>query len=176
MHNAERKQRRSALLMLLVACQLLFLAGIAGYHYAVLWVGKDIPLQTVPIDPRDQLNGDYVQLNYRINSVDQALWRSLPSKPEPGDTVYVRLAENRSTGTYEANGVYARKPDRGNGEVVLKGRVQYAEAGRIRIVYGLEQYYVEENTGKSLEQRANHGIVHVKAAPWGNPVVDRIEP
>ncbi|WP_219835971.1 GDYXXLXY domain-containing protein [Paenibacillus sp. R14(2021)] len=176
MRKSELRPRRGSWLGILVALQLLFLAGIVLFHYSALWVGKDIRLQTVPVDPRDQLYGDYVQLNYQINSVEQTKWKSASPEPKRGGSVYVRLAENRSTKTYEVTGVYDRKPSRSAGEVVLKGRVQYMDSDRIRITYGLEQYYVQENTGKSLEQRAGNLIVHIKAAPWGSAVIDSIEP
>ncbi|WP_308638635.1 GDYXXLXY domain-containing protein [Paenibacillus silvisoli] len=170
-----KKKRGAVWLMLIVALQLLFLAGIACFHYSALWVGKEITLQTVPVDPRDQLYGDYVQLNYEINSPPSSAWKGAGRQPERGDVVYVLLAENVKEGDFEVVSVHDQKPSHSAGEVVLKGRVQYADYGTIRIHYGLEQYFVEENTGKALEERAGNLLVHVKVAPWGSAVIERIE-
>ncbi|SFS99989.1 GDYXXLXY domain-containing protein [Paenibacillus sp. BC26] len=170
------KRRRNVWLILIIAVQLLFLGGIACFHYSALWVGKEITLRTVPVDPRDQLYGDYVQLNYAINNASWSDWKETGDKAEGGDTVYVLLALHEDTSTYEIKGVYDRKPARDTGEVVLKGRVQYTTDDTLRITYGLEQYYVEENTGKELEQRAGKLIVEVKVAPWGSAIIERIQP
>ncbi|SDX20672.1 GDYXXLXY domain-containing protein [Paenibacillus sp. CF384] len=169
------KRGRNVWLILLVAVQLLFLGGIACFHYSALWVGKEITLRTVPVDPRDQLYGDYVQLNYAINNAAWSDWKD-GDKAKQGDTIYVLLAQDGDASTYEIKGVYDRKPPRGTGEVALKGRVQYTTDDTLRITYGLEQYYVEENTGKELEQRAGKLIVHVKVAPWGSAIIERIQP
>ncbi|MBP3962173.1 GDYXXLXY domain-containing protein [Paenibacillus lignilyticus] len=170
------KRGRNVWLIILIAVQLLFLGGIACFHYSALWVGKEITLRTVPVDPRDQLYGDYVQLNYAINNASWTDWKETGDKAKHGDTVYVLLALDNVTSTYEIKGVYDNKPDRGTGEVVLKGRVQYTTDDTLRITYGLEQYYVEENTGKELEQRAGKLIVEVKVAPWGSAIIERIQP
>lgn len=172
------KRSGSFWLIVLVVMQLLFLTGIVLFHYSALWVGKEIRLETAPVDPRDQLYGDYVQLNYKINNASWSMWKDAERKAARGDTVYVLLQENGSDGYYEMEGVYLHKPSHSEGEVVLKGRVQYVTDDTIRIHYGLEQYYVAENTGKSLEDRARSGnlVVDVKTAPWGSTVIERIEP
>ncbi|AZN40189.1 GDYXXLXY domain-containing protein [Paenibacillus albus] len=176
--NNRLKRGGSFWLIVLVAMQLLFLTGIVLYHYSALWVGKEIRLQTVPVDPRDQLYGDYVQLNYKINNADWSKWKAEGRKAERGDNVYVLLQETGTGGLYEMQGVYRSKPAHKSGEVVLRGRVQYTTDQTIRIHYGLEQYYVAENTGQSLEERARSGdlVIDVKAAPWGSVVIERIEP
>ncbi|RAP75460.1 GDYXXLXY domain-containing protein [Paenibacillus montanisoli] len=169
------KKKRGFWLMLIVLLQLLFLGGIACFHYSALWVGKEITLRTVPVDPRDQLYGDYVQLNYEINTAPYSKWKGSGKEPNSGDAVYVLLTENGKDGDYEVAGVYDKKPSRSAGEVILKGRVQYTDNATMRIHYGLEQYYVEENSGKELGERAGNLLVHVKVAPWGSAVIERIE-
>ncbi|SEO21455.1 GDYXXLXY domain-containing protein [Paenibacillus sp. OV219] len=176
--NNRSKRGRSFWLIVVVAMQLLFLTGIVLYHYSALWVGKEIRLETAPVDPRDQLYGDYVQLNYKINNADWSKWKAEGRKAERGDNVYVLLQESGASGLYEMQGVYRSKPSHDADEAVLKGRVQYVTDETIRIHYGFEQYYVSENTGKSLEERARSGdlVVDVKAAPWGSAAIERIEP
>jgi uncharacterized membrane-anchored protein len=168
-------RHRSTLLILLVAAQLLFLGGIAGYHYAIGWFGRDIRIQTVPVDPRDYLYGDYVRLNYKINRIEEDLWKGPGQKPERGDTVYVVLESKQPNGLYEATAAYPYNPPASPQEAVLKGRISYLDNREIVIQYGLEKYYVEENTGKQLEEQAANLIVKVKVAPWGSAIIEGLE-
>lgn len=165
------RSNRSKWLILLLVIQVLFLAGIAGSHYSTLWYGKEIRLQTVPIDPRDLLYGDYVQLNYDINRIPLSYWQETGDKPKSGERVFVVLQENKTNGTYKAKAALSHKPSLTDGEVLLKGRIEYVDDESIRITYGIEQYYVPENTGKELEQQVGKLVVKVKVAAWGSPVV-----
>ena len=57
MISSTLRRSRGKWLILLLVIQILFLAGIAGFHYSTLWYGKEIRLQTVPVDPRDLFTG-----------------------------------------------------------------------------------------------------------------------
>jgi uncharacterized membrane-anchored protein len=167
------RQRRVKLLFALILLQLLFLGGIAGSYYAVGWLGQEIKLKTVPVDPRDLLYGDYVTLGYEISQLSPAMWKGAGELPEPGDRVYVLLKPNN--GLYEAAGIYGGKPAAAPGEAVLRGRVDSSWDEQIRIAYGLEQYYVPEGTGKELEEQAKDMIVTVKVASWGQAKITGLE-
>ncbi|MFC5653834.1 GDYXXLXY domain-containing protein [Paenibacillus solisilvae] len=174
MTNRVWPRNRSKWLIVLLVVQVLFLAAIAGIHYSTLWFGKEIRLQTVPVDPRDLLYGDYVQLNYDINRVPLSLRQETGDKPKSGDRIYVVLQENQSDGIYRAKAVASRKPSLSVGQIMLKGRVEYADDDAIRISYGIERYYVKENTGKELEKQAGNLVVKVKTSAWGSPVIEDI--
>jgi uncharacterized membrane-anchored protein len=174
MISSTLRRSRSKWLILLLVIQILFLAGIAGFHYSTLWYGKEIRLQTVPVDPRDLLYGDYVHLNYDINRVPMSSWQETGHKPMTGDRVYVVLQENTADRIYKAKAVFSNKPSLSDGEVALKGRVEYVDNESIRITYGIEQYYVKENTGKELEEQAGSLVVKLKVAAWGSPVVEDV--
>jgi uncharacterized membrane-anchored protein len=156
----------------------LFLTGIALSHYTIIWSGKEIRLQTAPLDPRDLLYGDYVVLNYEINRLRPELWKETGELPKRGSPVYVVLKQGQGeSGTYEAEGVYSRKPPTQEGQIILKGRADYSDTEAIFVKYGLETYYVAENTGRELEQAAARGqlIAKVKVGPSGDAVLEGLE-
>ncbi|WP_246066788.1 GDYXXLXY domain-containing protein [Paenibacillus koleovorans] len=172
--TGKKRNRRPGLLLALVLAQMLFLLGLAGSYYAVGWWGKEIRLQTVPVDPRDLLYGDYVTLQYEISRLKPELWKGGGEQPEQGDVVYV-VVKPGGNGVHSAAGIYGDKPSVGEGEAVLKGRVDYSWNEAIVVKYGLERYYIPEGTGKELEQRAGDLIVQVKVASWGQSRIVGLE-
>jgi uncharacterized membrane-anchored protein len=166
-------RKRSVQLALLVLLQAVFLTLLAFSYYAVDWYGKEIRLKTAPVDPRDLVYGDYVVLNYDISQVPDTLWQGT-NKPEYNVPVYVVLKPEQ--GVYQAVAVYPNKPASvKTGEVVLKGRTGYEMAGQMRILYGIERYYVPEGTGKELEDKRQDTMVKVKIAPWGQQKISGLE-
>jgi uncharacterized membrane-anchored protein len=168
---------RTKLLVAAVMLQLLFLAGVAVSYYAVGWFGKEIRIQTAPIDPRDFLYGDYVRLNYDISQLKKSLWRESSPIPKQGEAIYVVLKQTspQAKPTYEAIGIYAQRPAVKDDEAAVKGRLEYDDGNQLHIAYGLEKYYVPENTGKKLEQQAGQMIAAIKVAPWGRSIIERLE-
>src|SRR5436190_20303344 len=80
------------LLILILALQTAWILGTTFTQERALETGTLISLETVPVDPRDLLRGDYVILNYKISTVPLDLFsppiaQNLPS----GRTVYVLL-------------------------------------------------------------------------------------
>jgi uncharacterized membrane-anchored protein len=84
------------------------------------------------------------------------------------------LSKNR---TYKAVAIYSHKPAVQENEVILKWRTNYTGDTTIHVKYGLETYYVPQNTGKELEQKANLGklVAKVKVASWGRAAIEGIE-
>ena len=173
--NFEKSVRwftRTRVLLIMIVLQVLFLSGLTLSYYMVEWVGKDIKLQTAPLDPRDLYHGDYVTLNYKISSLPLSQWKGKEAA-ERGDAVYVVLKQDN--GVYGAIAAYPDRPDLNSDEVLLKGKVDYSMGDTIRIRYGLERYYVPESTGKALEEKSKNMIVHVKIAPWGQVKISWLE-
>jgi uncharacterized membrane-anchored protein len=174
-------RHRLKLVIGLLLLQMMFLLGLTASSYAVLWYGQEIRIQTAPIDPRDPLYGDHVVLNYQISELKSSLWKESGKLPNPGETVYVLLKRISpdADGIYEAAGVYARKPVTTQAEAVLKARMAYSYDydNIFHLEYGLEAYYVPENTGKALEEKAHAGVMlaTVKVAPWGRAVLTGLE-
>jgi uncharacterized membrane-anchored protein len=177
-HLPSAPRRRSKMLIALVILQIAVLLGVTGSSYAVLWFGQEIRIATVPVDPRDPIYGDHVVLSYTISALPNSLWKESDKLPESGATLYVLMRPGASgtSGIYDAAGVYAHKPSVSNGDVVLKGRMTYSYNDTFHVDYGLETYYVPENTGKVLEQQSGHMLARVKVAPWGRSLLEGLEP
>ncbi|OYD07179.1 GDYXXLXY domain-containing protein [Paludifilum halophilum] len=159
-------------LALLITAQVLLLGGIAGSYYAVDAMGKEIQLRTKPVDPRNLLYGDYAHLHYEISDVPRQLWRgdeeSLQNEP-----VHVLLSPQKTI--YRVKGVYPDRPETSEEEVVLQAKAS-SFGEQIHLKYGLERYYVPENTGKTLEGQRRPMRVRVKVAPWGQAKISALEP
>ena len=54
---------------IVVAAQLVFLIGFIVVKEVDLRIGTEVVLQTVPVDPRSLLQGDYAILDYEIASL-----------------------------------------------------------------------------------------------------------
>ncbi|WP_426448545.1 GDYXXLXY domain-containing protein [Paenibacillus sp. S-38] len=179
MKNKTGSSKHGLWALLFAAAQVLVLAGIALSYYAVGWYGQEIRLRTVPVDPRDIFYGDYVTLSYEISRMDGALWKETVP-PERGDTAYV-VVKPGADGIAVPVAVYGSKPSLAAGETALKGIVEYGwdrnfeSVRQLSVRYGIERYYVPEGTGGKLETQASNLTVRVKAAPWGQMTIERIE-
>lgn len=163
---------RKKFFYMLIVLQVLILGGIAASHYGTLFYGEKIVLKTEPVDPRDLFYGDYVILNYEISNVPLSLWKE-DGEPDYNEKVYVLLKEKDSV--HEAVSVYKEKPEVKEGEVALKAIVKgvYNQPGEIFLKYGLERYYVEEGTGRAIEEEMPDKV-SVRVAPWGQVTVEEL--
>lgn len=143
--------------LLAVAAQLLVLAWMAGEREWILRTGQSVYLRTAPIDPRDLFRGDFVHLQYEINSVkrdDSGSVAAAVDRPRH-EVVYTRLRPS-GDGLYEAVSAGASRPD---GGVFLRGRIEdhwrmgWRGGNRQFVKYGIEQFFVEQGSGKAIEQR-----------------------
>ncbi|WP_139925334.1 GDYXXLXY domain-containing protein [Hymenobacter sp. DG01] len=157
----------------LVLAQVLFVLGVAAAGYATAALGRTITLRTSPVDPRDLLYGDYVNLRYSVSELPGRLWKgtTLPRRHQPA---YV-LLEPRPDGTYEAVAAFPEKPATTGRQAVLRGSVQDVWRRGLRLRYGLERYYVPEGEGRQLERRQSLRV-QVSVAPWGQARITRVEP
>ena len=147
----------------LVAAQVLFVLAVAAAGYATGALGRTITLRTTPIDTRDLLYGDHLNLSYSISQIPGHLWRG-PGSPHRKQAVYVVLEPRQ--GTYEAVAVYPQEPTVSAHQVVLRGWVADAWRRGMRLRYGFERYYVPATTGRKLNQRQLLRV-QVSIAPWG---------
>ncbi|MDP3255338.1 GDYXXLXY domain-containing protein [Bosea sp. (in: a-proteobacteria)] len=164
--NADLLLRRVPLIGRMLAAMLLLCGGLLALvesRAAILRSGTEIRLRTVPVDPRDLFRGDYVVLSYPMSTVAAAAGEAKGLRR--GDRVYVTLARD-AEGFAQAKAVAAMRPAVGEGEVVIAGRVQStgacalneagqadcgAGAGRLRVAYGLESYFVPQGEGRRIE-------------------------
>ena len=142
----------------IVAAQLVFLIGFIGVREAALRTGTEVVLQTVPVDPRSLLQGDYAILEYEISRLPD--WMDGFSV---GRTVYVVLQKERDVWTSSS---YTDERSRVAGEVFIKGRID--RTGHAD--FGIGTYFVPEGTGHMVE-RAQDVKVVVSVDEDGNAVI-----
>ena len=143
-----------------VAAQLVFLIGFIGIREAALSTGTEVVLQTVPVDPRSLLQGDYAILDYEIATLPNYLQQQQLSV---GDTVYVALEEEQ--GVWKA-AEHTLNRSNVDGDVFIKGRID----DRGRLDFGIGTYFVPEGTGRIIE-RAQDVKVVVSVDDDGNAVI-----
>lgn len=136
-----------------VIFQLLALVGMIAQREYILHTGKEIYLQTAPIDPRDIFRGDYVRLDYTFLTVPIEKTRNLSfSENKKGQRVYAVLKKS-STDIYSFDYLTSEKPSEG---VFIAGRInqqRYQTSNEIiRVKYGIEKYFLEQDTGLKLEK------------------------
>lgn len=143
---------KATLLCLVLALQLAWVLATVTTQEVRLRYAPTVLLETVPVDPRDLLRGDFVILSYKISRVSRGLFQPpLASTPPPGTRVYVTLEQHDRF--HEVAAASLTPPAPTPGTVILSGTVeanrwQAADATEpIRLGYGIERYYVAEGTG-----------------------------
>ena len=135
-------RHRLALFGLIVGLQLALLLGVIVSEER-RQTGVEIVLESLPVDPRDPLRGDYVILRYQAEEVD-----GLPgARPRAGDSVYVTFEDR---GRYwEPTALGTRNLSRDeweNGRVAVRARVVLESP--LRVEYpDLGEYFVPRGTG-----------------------------
>ena len=148
----------------------------------ILRTGIDVTLQTRPVDPRDFLRGDYVQLGYDISQVPAGALKDQPAGKS--DRVFVTLTPDRD-GFHHATSVHTAPVAVTSPEVLIQGHIiSGADCGpdhnvfcaNLQIRYNLERYFVPEGEGEKLEQARNqHKLTVVAAvAPSGRAAIKRL--
>ena len=66
------------ILVLIIVLQILSLVGFVIYQESLKDTGTKIILQTIPVDPRDLLRGEYVDLRYEISDITVENLRCYP--------------------------------------------------------------------------------------------------
>ena len=164
---------------ILFQCALLVL--MVADRMQILRDGREVTLQTQPVDPRDLLRGDYVVLRYDISQLPAGALAGKPSA-ERNSVVFVKLAPN-ANGLYEAVSVHAEPVPVTAPEILIRGRVSYSCGSpspifcdKLTIKYGLESYFVPEGEGRKLEQARNQQKLRVVAAvlPSGRAAIKRL--
>jgi uncharacterized membrane-anchored protein len=138
----------------------------------LLTQGREIVLTVVPVDPRDLLRGDYVRLGYDISRIPASLLLA-SRRPGEGKTVYVTL-ERQTQSEGEKWVPVAASPEppaapEAENRIVLRGTMDWSwfwfaandpfRSTAAHVKYGIESYFVPENTGGDLEKATRNGGV-----------------
>ncbi len=146
---------RSWLILLCITAQTSALAYMIFGRESVIADGQRIYIATAPIDPRDPFRGDFVRLRYPMNSLLSAPNRWLPDDtiPAKGDKVYAVL-KPLPDGLHELD-YFTNQPP--TDALFIRGRRAGGRfIGRIDsldINFGVEQLYVQQDSGKIIENK-----------------------
>ncbi len=153
-------------------------AGVAALQAAVLaWMvwdrvslirdGREIVLNTQPVDPRSLFRGDYVILNY----TDASRLKSplLSVKPEPDSSLCVIFEKEAAGELWKPVDTAKSCPENlETGRVAIMSKVRRSrdDNGNISAIieYGIESYFVPEDTGKILEEKIAKGALQTLVA------------
>lgn len=156
-----RHAKPASLYWVVVALQILGVLGFVGVREVAMRTGREVVLETTPVDPRDVFRGDYVVLRYEISTVSACCF-------DVGDTVYVSLEPRGDV--WQATDV-GDTPPAANAEPYIRGRVTRADRARgrssIEVEYGIESYFVPEGTGREIEQARGKLRVVTVVDGWG---------
>ena len=143
-----------------VAGQIALLVAFIAVKENVLRTGTSVVLQTVPVDPRSLLQGDYAILDYEIAELPGAA-----ANNRQGDTIYVELEGNDDI--WWAYNYTQIKPE--PGRVFIKGIVN----SRGRLDFGIGTYFIPEGTGHIIE-RSRDLKVRVAVSSGGTAVIEEL--
>ena len=149
--------------------QLALIAAMVIDRAGVLRDGKEITLQTRPVDPRDFLRGDYVILSYDISQIpaDKLEKQGAQGTKDRDPVVFVKLAL-QPDGFHKAVSAHFEPVLVSGNEVLIRGRItnlRYCTSCPTYFVnYGLEKFFVPEGEGRELEKARNQNKVTVVAA------------
>ena len=147
--------------------QAAFLGWMVWDRVNLIRNGAEIVLNTTPIDPRSLFRGDYVILNYADASRLQS--PLLTVQPEPKSSICVLFEKAPDGEIWKPVATAKSCPEKSEkGQVAVKGKVRSSNNRNNEITavvnYGIESYFVPENTGKALEQQIAKGAIQALVA------------
>ena len=138
--------------------QFVVLCAEYGNAALPLWLGKEVRIATIPVDPRSLFRGNYARLQYEISRIDPPkdyIDRDL----RQNEPIYIqlKLAEDE---LYVYDRASLEKPKSG---VFLRGRIQNKRRsnrhGPLYINYGIEAFFAEKEKALALEKTLRNGGV-----------------
>ena len=156
---------------LFAAIAALIQTGVLAYliesRASILRSGKEIVLETVPVDPRDLLRGDYVILSYPLSRLESTKITGTLPPSDGAKPVYVALVPGEGGRHVFARASWQPFSDLRPEEVLLVGNTPdsfYMGTEIIPLTFGIERFYVPEGEGKPIEDGVRENSVEVVAA------------
>ena len=122
----------------------------------ILRNGKEVVLQTEPVDPRDLLRGDYVTLGYPLSLVSASIIQGEKPVNQGSASVYVALIKGTEDPWVFARASWQPIADLGAQEVVIVGQTPgyYSQdaSAIVPLSFGIERFYVPEGQGREIEE------------------------
>ena len=167
---------KKKMFLLAVAIPLLILLAMTIKPQATVLFGQEIVLESKAYDPTDLFRGDYVTINFAISDVPESKV-ALPIDKINNKNLYVSLKQEGKY--FVVDQVSETKPKQG---IYLKGKFQevyneFNNADKFRVDYSLDKYFVEQGSGKDLEQKSlKGGLVGTVKVLGGYGVLTGIAP
>ena len=134
-----------------IVLQLVVLVGMVAKAALPLWIGTEIRVRTVPVDPRSMFRGNYARLRYDFGTLpDDALNEAEGLRA--GEVVYVALRQGEE-GEHELADVSLEPPSDG---VFLRGRL-LGSLPPLRVRYGIEAFFAPKERALKLESELRDG-------------------
>ncbi|GAA5136400.1 GDYXXLXY domain-containing protein [Alloalcanivorax gelatiniphagus] len=154
-------------LILAVVAQLAVLGGLFVYSQYPLWVGREVRVVTLPVDPRDLFRGQYVRLTYRFSRLpipDMEL-------PRGGDDVYLPL--EREGDLWRAGAARLRPPEQ---SPFLRGTILRVAGGEMVVRYGIEAWFAPADEARRLEtELRDGGVARLRVTATGRAALVAVE-
>lgn len=132
--------------------------------------GKEVYLKTVPVDPRDLIRGQYVNLNFEISEFEDFSDFDEKISKYSNTKAYVLLdVDNNNFAHYK--GLSFNKPKQG---LFIKADVkkQSYSGHKYRAKYNIESYYLNPTKARKLEKELRYGgVAKVKIDKFGRAKV-----
>ncbi len=171
--------------ILAVALNVAIIFTLILFKLVVIAGGTDVMLHITPVDPHDLLRGDYVTFQYDISNTYN--YTNYEAVIRNGDTVYVSLYSggrywivNSVQKSKPANGLFIKGTVASGGEDSLTNPISpypgYRATGqqRLHIVYGIEQYFIPEGSGRNFNFGNKEIAAKVSIDDNGNSVIKQI--
>ncbi len=162
------------ILTAVLVCQIGALAGIYLNSIYPHYLGEEVTLNIVPVDPRSLFRGQYARLAFDIGTIPlNKLSLSTSDKRSSlrsGEIVYVALA--RSGDVHVVEHIQIDKPEKG---LFIRGRIERQRSisrdKEIQVIYGIEAYFAAPKKAIEVEQQARSRdsltLAQVMIAPNG---------
>jgi uncharacterized membrane-anchored protein len=151
------RQRLIASAIVLALLQIAFLSWMIAGRAMTLHNGQDVLLKVEPVDPRDLLRGDYVQLGYDISRISERIVENKPNNRQTVATgpIYVRVNKD-ADGFWRPVSASLGQPSTTaprEGQIDIRGNVlSQWDDDVLRVEYGIERFYLPEGEGKAVER------------------------
>ena len=135
---------RLGLWIVLAVAQLCVPAWMIMGEERVLRDGRQIKLQTRPVDPADLFRGRFVALGFAVEEVPRSLVRG---ELVYGDVAYLELREG-ANGLAETVALHKEMPD---SELVLRVKANFLTPEIVGVELPFNRYYMDENLAPAAE-------------------------
>ncbi len=156
--------------IIIIIFWIIILGSFISYKQYTLSSGTEIILKTVPVDPKDLFRGDYITLSYEISTIDLTLYQDI-STLIPNTSIYV-IFDKDEYGYSKVKNLSISRPESG---IFIKGDVKSKTGNFIRVIYGIESYFIPEGKGRDIENKRGQGIdAKIMVDKFGNAVLKKI--